>query len=81
MVGKSHTGTSERVSVSDNNSLKIKAKDLRSNNVYKGWFVNIKPKKQETGAGTPPYMFETDSNGNGTYESRLRGILIRLPSF
>ena len=80
MVDKSHTGTGGRVSVSDN-SLKIKAKDLRSNGVYTGWFVNMKPKKLEAGAGTLPYMFETDSNANGTYEYRLREILIRLPSF
>lgn len=70
MPDKSHTGARGTVSISDN-SLKIEAKDLRSNGVYTAWFVNMKPKKQETGAGTMPYMFKTDSNGNGTYESSL----------
>jgi hypothetical protein len=31
----------------------------------------MEPKKQETGAGSAPYMFKTDANGNGTYESSL----------
>jgi hypothetical protein len=70
MADKSHTGASGTASISDN-SLKIEAKDLRSNGVYTAWFVNMKPKKQEAGAGTMPFMFKTDSNGNGTYESSL----------
>lgn len=52
-------------------SLKIEAKGLRPNGIYTAWFVNMKPKKHEAGAGTPPYMFRTDSTGNGTYESSL----------
>ncbi|MHC4488430.1 MAG: hypothetical protein ACYSW7_04530 [Planctomycetota bacterium] len=70
MADKSHTRASGTASISDN-GLKIEAKDLRSNGVYTAWFVNMKPKKQEAGAGTMPYMFKTDSNGNGTYESSL----------
>ncbi|MBW1826232.1 MAG: hypothetical protein JRI78_04330 [Deltaproteobacteria bacterium] len=31
----------------------------------------MKPKKHEIGAGNPPYMFKTDSNGNGIYETHL----------
>jgi hypothetical protein len=52
-------------------SLKIEAKGLRPDGVYTAWFVNMKPKKQEAGAGTPPYMFKTDSTGKGIYESSL----------
>jgi hypothetical protein len=70
MADKSHTGASGTASISDN-SLKIEAKGLRSNGVYTAWFVNMKPKKQEAGAGTMPYMFKTGANGNGTYESSL----------
>jgi hypothetical protein len=70
MTDKSHTGASGTASISDN-SLKIEARGLRPNGVYTVWFVNMKPKKQETGAGTMPYMFKTDTNGNGTYESSL----------
>jgi hypothetical protein len=36
------------------------------------WYADFwKPKKHETGAGKPPYMFKTDSNGNGIYETHL----------
>ena len=33
----------------------------------------MKPQKHETGAGQPPYMFKTNSYGNGTYTSQLAG--------
>ncbi|HIJ57085.1 MAG TPA: hypothetical protein HPQ03_13315 [Deltaproteobacteria bacterium] len=49
----------------------IQTKGLKPDSVYTVWFVNMKPKKHETGAGQPPYMFKTDSNGNGTYASAL----------
>lgn len=70
MADKSHRGATGTAFMSDN-SLKIEAKHLQSNGVYTVWFVNMKPKKQEAGAGTMPYMFKADSNGNGTYESSL----------
>jgi hypothetical protein len=70
MADKSHPGASGTASIGDN-SLKIEAKGLRSNGVYTAWFVNMKPKKQETGAGTMPYMFKTGASGNGIYESSL----------
>ena len=68
MADKSHPGASGTASISEKN-LKIDAKGLRPNSVYTVWFVNMKPKKEETGAGTMPYMFKTDSNGGGTYAS------------
>lgn len=67
---KSHSGAGGTALINDH-SLKIEAEGLRPDGVYTGWFVNMKPEKQETGAGMPPYMFKTDSNGNGTYESNL----------
>lgn len=70
MADKSHKGAGGTASISDN-SLNIEAKGLRSNGVYTAWFVNMKPRKQETGAGTMPYMFRTDANGKGIYESKL----------
>jgi hypothetical protein len=70
MADKSHTGASGTAAISDS-GLKIEAKGLRPNTVYTTWFVNMKPKKQETGAGTMPYMFKTDANGNGTYDASL----------
>ena len=70
MADKSHTGASGTAYLNVG-SLKIDAKGLRPNGVYTAWFVNMKPKKQETDAGTSPYMFKTDANGSGTYESSL----------
>ena len=69
---KSHTGANGTVILNGEN-LKIDAEGLHPNGVYTAWFVNMKPKKHETGEGTSPYMFKTDANGNGTYESRLAG--------
>jgi hypothetical protein len=72
MAVKKHPGASGTTIISDNN-ISIQAKGLKPNSVYTGWFVNKKPKKDNTGAGTPPYMFKTDSSGNGTYSSQLKG--------
>jgi len=52
-------------------SLSIHAKGLQPGSVYTVWFVNMKPKKHETGAGTAPYMFKTDSRGYGAYAATL----------
>jgi hypothetical protein len=70
MADKSQNGASGTASINDN-SIIIEAEGLRPNGVYTVWFVNMKPKKQEAGAGTMPYMFKTGANGKGTYESSL----------
>jgi len=57
--------------VIDDTSIQIDAKGLKANSVYTAWFVNTKPKKHETGAGQPPYMFKTDATGNGSYAAAL----------
>ena len=57
--------------VINGDSLSIQAKGLKPNSVYTVWFVNMKPKKSETGAGLPPYMFKTDSFGGGSYSAPL----------
>jgi hypothetical protein len=49
----------------------IQARGLKPDSVYTVWFVNLKPKKHETGAGSAPYMFKTDANGFGQYSSAL----------
>jgi hypothetical protein len=71
MADKAHSGASGTVTLSES-SIGIQAKGLRANGVYTVWFVNMKPKKQEAGAGQAPYMFKTDGEGNGTYTSSLR---------
>jgi hypothetical protein len=51
--------------------IRIQVAGLRPNGVYTVWFVNMKPKKQEAGAGAAPYSFRTDRHGKGSYESLL----------
>ena len=51
--------------------IRIQAEGLRPNEVYTVWFVNMKPRKHEAGAGTAPYVFRTDGQGKGSYESPL----------
>lgn len=70
MADKSHSGASGTVTLSEN-SISIQVKGLRPNGVYTVWFVNMKPKKQEIGAGQAPYMFKTDAGGNGSYTAPL----------
>ena len=55
----------------DQDHVNVQARGLEPNSVYTVWFVNTKPKKHETGAGTAPYMFRTDSWGNGSYSAPL----------
>ena len=70
MASRAHPNATGRASFSKD-SLSIQAKGLQPGKVYTVWFVNMKPKKHEIGAGNPPYMFKTDSNGNGRYETHL----------
>jgi len=67
---KKHPNASGAAVINDT-SIQIDAKGLNPNSVYTAWFVNTKPKKHEIGAGQPPFMFKTDSNGNGSYVAAL----------
>ena len=51
--------------------LKIGAEGLKHDSVYTVWFVNMKPKKAQAGAGTAPFMFKTDAQGKGSYDAAL----------
>lgn len=57
----------------DEGKIRIRAEGLRPDSVYTVWFVNMKPRKHEAGAGTAPYMFRSDGQGKGSYESPLSG--------
>lgn len=70
MATKKHPNASG-AAVIDNTSIQIDAQGLEPNSVYTAWFVNTKPKKHEAGAGQPPFMFKTDSKGNGSYTAPL----------
>lgn len=52
-------------------ALTIRVKDLKPNSVYTGWFVNMKPKEEMAGVGSPPYSFKTDKQGRATFEANL----------
>ena len=70
MATKKHPHASGTALINDT-TIQIEAKGLKPNSVYTAWFVNTKPKKHETGAGQPPFMFRTDSTGNGIYSAAL----------
>ncbi|UCD78714.1 MAG: hypothetical protein JSW26_25465 [Desulfobacterales bacterium] len=70
LATKKHPNASG-TAVINNTTIEIVAKGLKPESVYTVWFVNTKPQKHETGAGQPPYMFRTDSDGNGMYTAPL----------
>ncbi len=49
----------------------VQARGLTPDSIYTVWFVNMKPNKHETGAGSAPYMFRTDKWGDGNYSALL----------
>lgn len=55
----------------DRDHVSVQARNLKPNSIYTVWFVNMKPQKHETGAGTAPYMFRTDNWGDGNYSAPL----------
>ena len=63
--------TAKGTAVIKDNYVSIQARGLNSNSIYTVWFVNMKPKKHETGAGVAPYMFKTGANGFGQYSAPL----------
>ena len=71
MATKKFPGAGGSAVITDTH-INIDATGLTPNSVYTVWFVNMKPKKKETGAGDPPFMFRTDANGNGTYAASLK---------
>ena len=70
MATPQHPDASGTLVITDTH-IEIEARGLKSDSVYTAWFVNTKPRKHEAGAGQPPYMFKTDSYGNGTYSAEL----------
>ncbi len=71
MAMKQHPNASGTALISGEN-ISIQAKGLKANGIYTVWFVNMKPKKHEAGAGEAPYMFKTDAYGNGSYSAPLK---------
>ncbi len=70
MADKNEPGASGTFTLTDD-TLTVQAKGLHPDSVYTVWFVNMKPKMSEAGAGQSPYMFKTDAQGNGAYTASL----------
>ena len=70
MAGKANPKAHATLALAEG-SIGIHATGLKPNSVYTVWLVNMMPNKTEAGAGSPPYMFKTDSRGKGSYEASL----------
>ena len=51
----------------------ITAQDLKPNEVYTVWLVNMEPKMAMAGLGTGDYAFTSDARGKGTYTATISG--------
>jgi hypothetical protein len=49
----------------------ITVRGLRPDEVYTVWFVNMKPKMDMTGLGTPDYVINVDRRGSGRYTATV----------
>lgn len=70
MAAKEHPKAGGTLTLSAD-AISITAEGLKPDSVYTVWFVNMKPKMSQAGAGEMPYMFKTDSQGKGEYKSAL----------
>jgi len=57
----------------DKSHVSVQTRGLKPNAVYTMWFVNMKPKKHETGAGTAPYMLKSNLRAAWHYIVKLLG--------
>jgi hypothetical protein len=71
LMGQKDTPQASGTATVEGNRLTITAKGLKPNAVYTVWFVNMQPTMTKAGAGTPPYDFRTDAQGNGKYTASL----------
>jgi hypothetical protein len=68
-----HPGANGTLTLSENQII-VEAQGLEPNAVYTVWFMRagfLGLAPQEAGAGEAPYMFVTDDEGYGRYESSL----------
>jgi len=71
LMGQKDSPQATGTATVEGNKLTITAKGLRPNAVYTVWLVNMQPTMTKAGAGTPPYDFKTDGQGNAKYTSNL----------
>ena len=71
LMGQKDSPQATGTATVDGNTLTITAKGLKPNAVYTVWLVNMQPTMTKAGAGTPPYDFKSDANGNAKYTATL----------
>ncbi len=71
LMGQKDSPQATGTATVEGNKLTITAKGLKPNAVYTVWLVNMQPTMTKAGAGTPPYDFKTDGQGNAKYTSNL----------
>lgn len=71
LMGQKDTPQASGTATVEGNKLTITARGLKPNAVYTVWLVNMQPTMTKAGAGTPPYDFKTDANGNANYSATL----------
>ena len=71
LMGQKDTPQASGTATVEGTKLTITAKGLKANAVYTVWLVNMQPTMTKGGAGTPPYDFKSDANGNAKYTATL----------
>jgi hypothetical protein len=71
LMGQKDTPQASGTATIEGTKLTITAKGLKPNAVYTVWLVNMQPSMTKAGAGTPPYDFKTDGQGNAKYTGNL----------
>ncbi len=75
---KAGKGASGEVVINDTDTgqkeIAITVRGLKPDGVYTVWFVNMKPKMDMAGIGTPDYVIKIDSKGSGTYRATVSAI-------
>lgn len=71
LMGQKDTPQASGTAVIEGNKLTVTAKGLKPNAVYTVWLVNMQPTMTKAGAGTPPYDFKSDAQGNAKYTAAL----------
>jgi len=71
LMGQKDTPQASGTATVEGTKLTIAAKGLKPNAVYTVWLVNMQPTMTKAGAGTAPYDFKSDANGNARYAATL----------
>ncbi len=72
---KTGKGASGEVVIKDTDmgqkEITITVRGLKPDGVYTVWFVNMKPKMDMAGIGSPDYVIKIDNKGSGTYRATV----------